>query len=174
MDRIKLDFPAPMRDEFVAMIRKFVLDHKDLNADLQCETADSLTSGAVAQHEAEANEFFGSLPDDDARAEMKRELGSWWLALAEAEVEAVVPKAVEYGALDLIDIGHDLARTAGRVVSDEEAAEMGVYFYVRGKLARWTDALVRHARPSDDTLHDLGVYVRMAQRIRAAGGWPGL
>jgi hypothetical protein len=105
---------------------------------------------------------------------MAAELGDWWMDLAKEEVDKVVPKAVEYGALDLIDIGRDLARTAGREVSDEEAAEMGIYFYIRGKLARWTDALVRNDRPSDDTLHDLGVYVRMAQRVRATGAWPGV
>lgn len=101
-------------------------------------------------------------------------LSGWWMDLAEEEVRRVVPKAVEYGALDLIQIGHDLALTAGRQVTDEEAAEMGIYFYIRGKLARWTDAIARGDRPSDDTLHDLGVYVRMAQRVRHSGGWPGL
>jgi len=101
-------------------------------------------------------------------------LTEWWMDKAEEEVRRTVPKAVEYGALDLIQIGQDLALTAGRTVTDEEAAELGVYFYVRGKLARWTDAIVRGDRVSDDTLFDLGVYIRMAQRIRDAGGWPGL
>lgn len=101
-------------------------------------------------------------------------LTEWWMDKAEEEVRRTVPKAVEYGALDLIQIGQDLALTAGREVTDEEAAELGVYFYVRGKLARWTDAIVRGDRVSDDTLFDLGVYIRMAQRIRDAGGWPGL
>ena len=27
---------------------------------------------------------------------------------------------------------------------------------------------------SDDTLGDIGVYVRMAQRVRSHGGWPGV
>jgi hypothetical protein len=27
---------------------------------------------------------------------------------------------------------------------------------------------------SDDSLFDIGVYVRMAQRIRHSGGWPGI
>lgn len=101
------------------------------------------------------------------------ELSEWWRHAANDEIERTVPKSVEYGATDLIDIGRDLARCAGRQVADEEAAELGVYFYLRGKLARWTDAVVRGERPSDDTLFDIGVYVRMAQRIRAAGGWPG-
>lgn len=107
-------------------------------------------------------------------AQLEALLTEWWMDKAEEEVRRTVPKAVEYGALDLIQIGQDLALTAGREVSDAEAAEMGVYFYVRGKLARWTDAIIRGDRVSDDTLFDLGVYIRMAQRIRDAGGWPGL
>ena len=101
-------------------------------------------------------------------------LTEWWMDKAEEEVRRTVPKAVEYGATDLRDIGRDLAAMAGREVTDEEAAELGVYFYIRGKLSRWTDAVIRGDRVSDDTLFDLGVYVRMAQRIRDTGGWPGL
>jgi hypothetical protein len=104
----------------------------------------------------------------------EQELRSWWLNIASSEVEAVVPKAVEYGATDLRDIGRDLAAISGRTVTDEEAAELGVFFYARGKLSRWVDAVIRGDRVSDDTLHDLGVYVRMAQRIRSHGGWPGI
>lgn len=120
-------------------------------------------------------------PDELARAmdamapsQLEGLLTEWWMDKAEEEVRRTVPKAVEYGALDLIQIGQDLAATAGREVSDEEAAELGVYFYLRGKMARWTDAIISGRRVSDDTLFDIGVYVRMAQRIRDAGGWPGL
>lgn len=101
------------------------------------------------------------------------ELAEWWRATSEAEIEQTVEKAVEYGATDLIDIGLMLARTMGRVVSEEEAAELGVFFYLIGKIARWQSAIERGDRPSDDTLLDIGVYVRMAQRIRQSGGWPG-
>jgi hypothetical protein len=102
------------------------------------------------------------------------ELKAWWVELAGKEADAVVPKAIEYSSTDLTDIGHDLARTMGREVSDEEAAELGVFFYLRGKVARWVGAVINGARVSDDTLHDIGVYVRMAQRIREKGNWPGV
>lgn len=102
------------------------------------------------------------------------ELRGWWLDKAHAEIEATVPKAVEYGATDLIDIGTMLARTMRRSVTEEEAAELGVFFYLIGKIGRWQSAIERGERPSDDTLLDIGVYVRMAQRIRDAGGWPGI
>jgi hypothetical protein len=106
-------------------------------------------------------------------AEMRRDLENWWLQLANAESTQVVDKAVEYGSRDLVDIGRDLADCMHRQVSDQEAAELGVYFYLRGKMSRWTDAVRRGQLPSDDTLKDIGVYVRMAQRIRTHGGWPG-
>ena len=101
-------------------------------------------------------------------------LTEWWMDKAEEEVRRTVPKAIEYGSTDLAQIGHDLAAMAGRKVGDEEAAELGIMFYARGKMSRWIDAVIRGDRVSDDTLFDLGVYVRMAQRVRDAGGWPGL
>lgn len=104
----------------------------------------------------------------------ERELRAWWFDKAESEIELVVPKAVEYGSTDLIDIGLMLARTMRRTITEEEAAELGVFFYLIGKIARWQSAIERGERPSDDTLLDIGVYVRMAQRIRDAGGWPGI
>lgn len=99
-------------------------------------------------------------------------LRTWWMDTAAVEVEKVVPKAVEYGADDLIYIGQELGLLLGRSPSDEEAAELGIYFYELGKMARWRSAIRRGDRVSDDTLHDIGVYIRMAQRVRAVGGWP--
>lgn len=102
-----------------------------------------------------------------------RALHDWWMEIASQEVERVAPKAVEYGSTDLVDIGKDLGRLIGwENITHEEAAELGIYFYEVGKMARWADAIRRRARVSDDTLHDIGVYVRMAQRVRAVGGWP--
>lgn len=105
--------------------------------------------------------------------DVEAELSSWWRQQAEDEIARTAPKAAEYGSRDLIEIGRDLARAMGLgEIHDQWAAELGIYFYLRGKLARWTEAVVRGETPSDDTLFDIGVYVRMAQRVRAAGGWP--
>jgi hypothetical protein len=102
------------------------------------------------------------------------ELATWWRDKAEAEIEQTVAKAIEYGATDLVDIGHSIARAAGRELdSDAEAAEWGIFFYMEGKLSRWRSAIAAGRRVSDDTLLDLGVYPRMAQRVRESGGWPG-
>lgn len=112
---------------------------------------------------------------------MRAELKGWWLAVAEREADAVVPKAIEYGATDLVEIGRHMVEAGVRVSReavenglDPELAELGVYFYMVGKMARWSDAIANGRSVSDDTLHDIGVYVRMVQRIRATGGWPGV
>lgn len=116
---------------------------------------------------------FGHGSDDEVTENgTKQVLRDWWIDLAAAEADKVIPKAVEYGSNSMIDVGHQMARAAGRMVGDEEAQELACYFYLVGKMGRWADALARHKRVSDDTLHDIGVYVRMAQRIRSVGGWP--
>ena len=96
----------------------------------------------------------------------------WWQDRTEAEIVAVVPKAVEYGSNSLINVGRALARLQGREVDDEEATELGCWFNAFQKVERWTDAVLRRERPSDDTIHDTGIYVKMAQRNRDVGGWP--
>lgn len=109
----------------------------------------------------------------DPLAAARAALTDWWTDAAQAEIDAVVPKAVEYGSQDLTEIGHTMLSVAGlSPVSDEEATEIGIYFYIVGKLARWTSAVREGRRVSDDTLLDLGIYVKMAQRNRAVGGWP--
>lgn len=107
----------------------------------------------------------------------EQELTDWWLTRAAAEIERTVPKAVEYGADDLIDIGRELCETMDfdpDLLGPARLAELGVYFYLIGKISRWKSAIRRGDQVSDDTLFDIGVYIRMAQRIRFAGGWPGL
>ena len=106
-------------------------------------------------------------------------LAEWWIELAATEAAEVVDKAVEYGATDLVDIGTDLVRGGFGVLPLEECspgqlAEMGIYFYLRGKFARWTAAIADGRPVSNDTLKDIGVYVRMAQRVREVGEWPGV
>ena len=117
----------------------------------------------------------GHEPTETIIDEMRQAaLAQWWRDTAEAEISQTVAKAIEYGSTDLIDIGRSIARVADLEVEDDEAAEMGIFFYLEGKLSRWRSALERGDRPSDDTLLDIGVYARMAQRIRHSGGWPGV
>jgi hypothetical protein len=100
------------------------------------------------------------------------ELKAWWKERAHLEAEAVIPKAVEYGSNSLMQLGRMVARLQGREVDDAEALELGCWVNTVQKVERWTDAVLRGDRPSDDTPYDIGVYVRMAQRVRDVGGWP--
>lgn len=101
-------------------------------------------------------------------------LGSWWREVAENEIDQTVEKATEYGSTDLEDLGHSLARMMNRRISDTEAAELGIMFYLRGKMARWEAAVIDGRRVSDDTVKDIGIYARMVQRLRVSGAWPGV
>ena len=119
-----------------------------------------------------------ALACDECQQSLSRRVGEleqWWLAMANEEIERTVPKAIEYGSTDLAEIGHQML-AAGLHEGNHETSteELGVYFYMVGKMARWTDAIRAGRRVSDDTLFDLGIYVRMVQRVRAAGGWPGI
>lgn len=100
------------------------------------------------------------------------ELVAWWEGRAGAEAAAVVPKAVEYGSNSLMQLGRMQARLQGREVADAEALELGCWINLVQKVERWSDAVLRGDRPSEDTMFDIGVYTRMAQRVRDVGGWP--
>lgn len=142
-------------------------------ADKIDSTINALKSLAIAE---EMKRAATSVKTDPAPP-VVNDLGQWWMNLAEGEFGAIAAKMREYGgqgnAIDLIDIGKDLAEIADQeIASNGDAMELGIYFYLRGKFARWKAAVMEGRPVSDDTLHDIGVYVRMAQRIRAVGGWP--
>lgn len=105
------------------------------------------------------------------------DLRQWWMGKASEELEPMLAKMNEYGgdgrAVDLIDIGRQMASILGYgTITDAIAQEWGIFFYVVGKMGRWHAAMRERRQVSDDTLHDIGIYVRMVQRVRAAGGWP--
>lgn len=130
---------------------------------------------------------FPMFPDDDVdllsgQAGLKEELIAlirrehdpivlWWMQQAASEAVATVRKAREYGSTELKYAGHVLASLGGREVSDAEAIELQCLQYCLGKLGRWVAAARRHDRVSDDSLFDLGVYVRMVQYTRKHGTW---
>lgn len=109
-----------------------------------------------------------------------QELGEWWEKKAHAEVTPLLLKMTEYGgsgpAVDLIEIGRKMSELGPRLAEltkdDASKAELGVYFYLVGKMGRWHAALMEGQPVADDTLYDIGIYVRMVQRIRESGGWP--
>lgn len=100
-------------------------------------------------------------------------LADWYREETEYEISKTVPKAVEYGAGDLAEIGRAMGRIMGRNgLSEQDATEIGVFFYLYGKMARWEQAIKDGRRASDDTLFDIRVYAGMARRNRQVGGWP--
>lgn len=106
-----------------------------------------------------------------------QELADWWASVTHFDVLHMLPKLVEYGgagsAQDLVDIGTAIGQFRnGSVPSTEEATELGIAFYLIGKIARWKAAILEGQRPSDDTLKDIAIYAMMARRNRIAGGWP--
>ena len=98
-----------------------------------------------------------------------QDIKPWWLGTGLADYESFGPKLAEYGAGDLVAIGQQMAGIAGREVDEQQAAELGVFFYLFGKMARWAEALEQGRAVSDDTLHDITVYSMMARRIRQTG-----
>jgi hypothetical protein len=114
-------------------------------------------------------------------SDVAAELASWWEKKADEEIGRTIPKVAAYGATDLEEIGRKLAAAGVKVPRRSEPTgpwptpaliELGIYFYIVGKMARWADAVERGDTVSDDTLFDIGVYVRMVQRVRQVGGWP--
>ena len=103
----------------------------------------------------------------------------WWQDQSTHDVTSMTAKVQEYGgahrASDLIDLGRTMAELQGEdpgVMSDAHLQELGIFFYLEGKLGRWKAALKEGRRVSDDTLLDITVYAMMTRRVRAAGGWP--
>lgn len=102
-----------------------------------------------------------------------RVLADWWRDQAQEEINKTIPKAVEYGAGDLAEIGRTMGRLMGRdKLTEQEATEIGIFFYLVGKVARWEQAIHEGRQIGLDTLFDAKVYLGMAIRTRQVGGWP--
>lgn len=124
-----------------------------------------------------AAEAIGLTKEQD-RQERELELRGWWRRVSQFDEDAVVPKAVEYSAVDLEIIGRGLMAFNPDLwsgVPEEErasiAAEMGATFYALGKVARAIGAFSEGRRPSADTWHDTTVYSMMARHIQEKGRW---
>jgi hypothetical protein len=108
-----------------------------------------------------------SEPSDDIQG-----LANWWLDETRNELDSVIPKALEYGSADLKVIGFALSQMIGEpkgVTNDE----LGIAFYVLGKVARLVGGYADGRAPSDDTWHDIAIYTKMAQYARFHGEWGG-
>jgi hypothetical protein len=100
-------------------------------------------------------------------------LAEWWRQLAEREIERNAPKVDEYGATDLAVMGRALVALLPPAMQTEAVGmEMACAFYALGKIGRIVSSYAAGKLPKEDSWHDMGVYARMAQRIRETGRWP--
>jgi hypothetical protein len=90
----------------------------------------------------------------------------WWIEYATNEVDGMLVKMAEYGAGDLYAIGKTFAELAGIEATTQEHYEIGVLFYVVGKVQRLLSAVEHGNQASDDTWHDLAVYAKMVLATR--------
>ena len=97
------------------------------------------------------------------------DLAKWWRDNATDALNRTVPKIEEYGANDLTHIGQTMARLIKWEINDKQAAELGIWFYLNGKIARALEALENERMPSDDTIFDIKIYATMIERIRQNG-----
>jgi hypothetical protein len=113
------------------------------------------------------------LPDEEAQSsEGVQQLAEWWLDETRSELDSVIPKALEYGSADLKVIGFALSQMIGEP-KDVTNDELGIAFYVLGKVARLVGGYADGRKPSDDTWHDIAIYTKMAQYARHNGEWGG-
>ena len=143
-------------------------DHEACNQGAPCHIVKYILKG-----QGTVDDIKSEKQDPDTER-MINVLQDWWMEKSKQEVEACAPKAVEYGSGDLAEIGRQMSHMMGLNGSLNHAqyTELGIYFYLVGKIARWADALKNGRRVSEDTLHDIAVYTKMAQRNHEFGGWP--
>ncbi len=98
------------------------------------------------------------------------ELRDWWVKRAASDIDSVMSKVVEYGAGDLELIGNELARISGSTW-EAHNIELGIVFYILGKISRATSAIAAGHLPSDDTIKDIKVYAGMLDYAREFGSW---
>lgn len=98
----------------------------------------------------------------------QNKLDKWWREHAAAESASMIAKLDEYGTGDLREIGQRLAALAGwKNCTTQQAYELGVMFYLIGKMQRVITATELQRAASDDTWHDIAVYAKMVLAARA-------
>lgn len=98
----------------------------------------------------------------------------WWVAKGHEDAALITEKYKEYGNTALLEVGQQLADVMGREdITKAEAQELGIWFFMMGKMARLKSAILRGDQASEDTWQDLTCYSMMGRRIRSEGGWPG-
>lgn len=102
-------------------------------------------------------------------------LRDWWEDKCRRDIDAMVPKAIEYGGGDLTLMADGmrlLQEMSGRKVERPVQREAAIAFYALGKIARILSALAEGRLPGEDSWYDLQIYAVMAQYERQVGPWP--
>ncbi len=90
----------------------------------------------------------GKLPlEGDTAPDGVKQLAEWWLDETRNELDSVIPKALEYGSADLKVIGFALSQMIGEP-KDVSNDELGIAFYVLGKVARLVGGYADGRKPS--------------------------
>jgi hypothetical protein len=161
------------------MTNQYIINCANCREGVPLSTLDPINGLTIQELQAKLGEACPghlTLPEFNPHLSLSAEdeLAQWWRDQAESEISQTVAKSVEYGAYDLIVIGHTLGHAIGwEGMTDREATYVGAFFYLQGKVARMASAITEKRLPSDDTDFDTGVYVRMMQRAKQKGGWPG-
>jgi hypothetical protein len=108
--------------------------------------------------------------DQDKKSDQIFDFMQWWHTHSEDALDAILPKVREYGSTDLHIVGEALLKMMPQLEGKVHAAELGISFYLLGKVGRIIGGYADGHAPSDDTWYDTGIYALMAQRVRATGG----
>lgn len=151
--------------------------HVDLTAGTRCPASDTRCDGLT--------EMFLGVPDGPVLGVVappevsglgpgEEDLRTWWMGQSERDLAMLLPKVGEYSAYDLELIGRVTADTLGWGGPRDAATltEIGIAFYLLGKIGRIMGAIREGNLPSRDSWLDSHVYAKMALRTRDAGGWP--
>lgn len=148
-----------------------------LPTDVQAAALDMLAANGAIEPEKLAA---------DAQALHDR-IVDWWVRVSSADAQAAAAKSTEYGgagaAIDLVWLGQQLVEMGqataegtsdwtAREVPTQHATELGIFFYLLGKIARWKAAILEGRPVSDDTIKDIHTYAMMARYNREHGSWP--
>jgi hypothetical protein len=103
------------------------------------------------------------------------------MAQTAAELEAMIPKAIEYGAHDLKVMGAAMLQMLGPEAYDKvdksgvdlltHGQLMAVAFYELGKVARAFGSLLQGEIPKSDTSFDGRIYWIMFDQLIETGEW---
>ena len=99
------------------------------------------------------------------------ELASWWMEEAAKEVANLVPKAINYGSVDLDIMGEALLSLLPRLRGIVSGQELVIAFYLQGKISRLIGGYEQGVLPNRDTPEDIKIYAGMLLRVRETGTW---